>query len=78
VLLPIGLLFRAVPFEFHGAPGAKNTDNQYLAQGPHGARRGLAEGSRLGTAVAGCNIVLWRNWRATVDEDGHYSFAVPL
>jgi hypothetical protein len=23
-------------------------------------------------------IVLWRRVRATVDEDGHYSFAVPL
>jgi hypothetical protein len=22
--------------------------------------------------------VPWRNWRATVDENGHYSFAVPL
>src|SRR5262245_10932432 len=22
--------------------------------------------------------VLWRRWRATVDEDGHYSFAVAL
>src|SRR5712691_232270 len=25
-----------------------------------------------------CRGVLWRRWRATVDEDGHYCFAVAL
>ena len=33
-------------------------------------------GARM--ALEGCCSVLWRSWRATVDEDGHYSFAVPL
>src|SRR5712691_1767225 len=28
--------------------------------------------------VAGRILAAWRSWRATVDEDGHYSFAVPL
>src|SRR5258706_8931093 len=27
--------------------------------------------------VAGRILAAWRSWRATVDEDGHYSFAVP-
>jgi ketosteroid isomerase-like protein len=31
-----------------------------------------------GTKPVGHCGVLWRSWRATVDEDGHYSFAVPL
>jgi hypothetical protein len=28
--------------------------------------------------VTGRILAAWRSWRATVDEDGHYSFAVPL
>ena len=28
--------------------------------------------------VAGRILAAWRSWRAGVDEDGHYSFAVPL
>src|SRR6266436_7997941 len=28
--------------------------------------------------VAGRILGAWRSWRATVDEDWHYSFAVPL
>jgi len=27
---------------------------------------------------AGGDIVLWRKWRATADEDGQYCFAVAL
>jgi hypothetical protein len=44
--------------------------------------RGLASGGLLNAGAEGHGPssvgVRWRNWRATVDEDGHYSLAVPL
>jgi hypothetical protein len=44
------------------------TEFSQSATAEHGARM----------ALEGCCSVLWHKWRATVDEDGHYCFAVPL
>jgi hypothetical protein len=41
------------------------------------ASRGKANDSEETSTQRRC-IVLWRKWRATVDEDGQYSFAVAL
>ena len=42
------------------------------------AARALAKSSCVSRVAPSLNIALWRNWRATADEDGHYSLAIPL
>src|SRR6266550_3622971 len=48
-----------------------------VAQILSAARVRRSTASRL-LAACGYGSVLWRKWRATVDEDGHYSFVMAL